>query len=204
VAQARPHFERAKSYAGSPPLLASALREGDELFCFETEPNTYASLTRALEGKRAIIRGEDGMAGLLAAAQRIVTSERDASATTRLFALVDPPWNKKEDWKTIPRATLEVLRAAPTTTLALWYPIKSYTRVIAMMDYFREQGVSGTALDLITTPLSLQRNRLNGSGMLLFNCPLPVIAACSEMATYIGAACATHKGFWEFKASVVC
>lgn len=198
VAQARPLFESAKSYAGSPALLASALREGDELICYETEPNTYASLTRALEGKRAIIRGEDGMTGLLEVAQHT------AGSSTRLFALVDPPWNKKEDWKTIPKATLEVLRAAPAAALALWYPIKSYTRVIGMMDYFREHGLSGTALDLITTPLSLQRNRLNGSGMLLFNCPLSVIATCSEMASYIGAACATHKGFWEFKASVVC
>jgi 23S rRNA (adenine2030-N6)-methyltransferase len=194
LAFCRPPLEESKCYRGSPPLLASFLRPQDALYCFETDPEAVASLTRALAGTTAHVRQEDGMKGLLKLA---------TETSTRLFALVDPPWNKKEDWKSIPSAIAESLKAAPQISLALWYPIKSYTRVTTMLAYFKSQGISATALDLITTPLTLQRNRLNGSGMLLINVSPSVLSACAEMAPTIGAACATHQGFWEFKASVI-
>ena len=197
ISYARQQFENGKRYAGSPALLSSFLGAKHTLTCYEIDPTANAVLTRSLAESSAKIQACDGLEGLLAEASST------GAASANLFALVDPPWNKKEDWRVVPSKLVKALKHTPTMTIALWYPIKSYTRVSTMLKYFKDESVKGVALDLITTPLTIQRNRLNGSGMLLVNAPITSITTCNEMAPWIGVACATHSGYWESRASAI-
>ena len=77
--------------------------------------------------------------------------------------------------------------------------MKSLTRPNAMIARFKEAGVSATVAELVTTPLEHQRQRLNGSGMVLVRPPAGVPAAIAAAATRIGAHCAVRPGVWSLR-----
>ena len=60
-------------------------------------------------------------------------------------------------------------------------------------------GVNGTLAELITTPLTQRRNRLNGSGLLLVRPPGGVLEALAAMAPALAERCATTPGAWSFR-----
>jgi 23S rRNA A2030 N6-methylase RlmJ len=60
-------------------------------------------------------------------------------------------------------------------------------------------GVPATIAELITTPLEHQRQRLNGSGVLLVRPPSGLTAAIAAAAPVIGERCATRTGTWSFR-----
>lgn len=177
-------------YPGSPLLIESQLREADSFHCFEIHPETCA-LLRNQVSQATKVSGHDGLSGLLRSANEAAASK------SRLFALVDPPWIKKEDWQSIPRTIVEAWKFHPQAVLALWYPIKSYTRVNAMLKFFETQKLPAAVLDLITTPLELQKNRLNGSGMLVVNAPADMLAEAARAGVTVGQACSTHGSYWS-------
>jgi 23S rRNA A2030 N6-methylase RlmJ len=81
----------------------------------------------------------------------------------------------------------------------LWYPVKSLTRPNAMLARLADAGVPGTIAELVTTPLDQQRNRLNGSGVLLVRPPAGAVETIAAAAPIVGAACATQSGRWSFR-----
>jgi 23S rRNA A2030 N6-methylase RlmJ len=90
------------------------------------------------------------------------------------------------------------VRGSARATFLLWYPVKSLTRPNAMIARLRAAGVAVTVAELITTPLSHQRQRLNGSGVLLVRPPAGVLEALAAAAPVVGARAATH-GSWSFR-----
>lgn len=189
-----PRISSERIYNGSPLLIESLLRPQDSLRCFEINADARAQLKLAASAKTEVLES-DGLAGLLAAARAA------ESAKTSLFALVDPPWVRKDDWQSIPRAVQEAWQICSAATLLLWYPIKSYTRVNAMVKSFQDARIPVAVLDLITTPLEQQKNRLNGSGLLLVNPPHLTLAEISRAGVCVGQACATFKSYWSLRIS---
>ena len=176
-------------YPGSALMTQAYLRAEDRASFYETDPETYGALTRRLaDDPRLSTFATDGLTAL--------TKHDGASA---LF-FVDPPYTRKEDWQVIPHALMSFCAAHPAASLALWYPIKSYTRPNAMLDRLAAGGVRGTVVELITTPIKLQHNRLNGSGMLLVNAPEVAISQSLAAAPLLGRLCATHTGHWTARA----
>ncbi|MBN8551145.1 MAG: 23S rRNA (adenine(2030)-N(6))-methyltransferase RlmJ [Deltaproteobacteria bacterium] len=186
----RPRFEKERYYPGSPLLIQPYLQPGDQLQCFETHEETCSALSRVVAGSTQVF-GTDGLAGLRS------VCEIEPKEGSQLFALIDPPWVRKEDWQAVPKALIESWKACPQAVLLLWYPIKSYTRINTMIKMFQESRVPAVVMDLLTTPLEHQRNRLNGSGLLLVNADEEVIAEVSQAATWIGRACATQGKYWS-------
>jgi 23S rRNA (adenine2030-N6)-methyltransferase len=185
------HDSKLRRYPGSPRLLERLRRPSDRVSCYELEPTPFSQLTSApFDGAIERVHG-DGLAALRA---------RCAEPTSGgLVGLIDPPWNVKADWRTIPGAVIDCLKATPTAVIAVWYPIKSYTRVNQMIRTIREAGLPYLVGDLITTPLELQRNRLNGSGIIVINPPSDLAPTLAAAAAVIGAACASHHGFFELR-----
>ena len=180
-----------RRYPGSPAFTRELLRPQDRLLLHELQPEDHATLARTLGADPRIeaISGD----GLAALPERLRTAPADAE----VVVLIDPPYTAKPDWHTIPDALLAAWRQRPTARLILWYPVKSYTRPNAMLQRLQAAGLPATTLELITTPLQLQRNRLNGSGMLMVNPPPGVLAAVAAAAPTLGLACATHAGAWS-------
>jgi 23S rRNA (adenine2030-N6)-methyltransferase len=186
----------ASVYPGSPLITLQALRKGDAATFYEIAPEAAARLARRLGATPGIcVRGDDGMAALAAFAP--------SGPDLQDVVFVDPPYTAKSDWVTIPRALVELRQRALGACIVLWYPIKSYTRPNALLETCDKAGVPALALDLVTTPLKLQRNRLNGSGMLLVGAPPTAASDALAAAAPLGALCATHGGYWTARATQV-
>ena len=176
-----------RRYPGSPWIVRNFLREGDRAVFCDTSETAVNGVRRVLEddARMTIVKG-DGFTSL-------------AEGREWSFVHVDPPWREKRDWEVIPQTIQREAVRLPEATFMMWYPIKSYTRVAAMIKRWRESGVAAVALDLITTPLEHQRNRLNGSGIILCNPPSGTVeAACGYGAT-LGKVGAIMNRRWELR-----
>jgi 23S rRNA (adenine2030-N6)-methyltransferase len=175
-------------YPGSPQLTLALLGRDDRASFFELERDTCDQLLTTVAGDpRAEVHLGDGLAAL----PEVL---RGAPADEELLVVIDPPYSLKEDWNTIPAALVAAHAQRPNTRFLLWYALKSYTRPNAMLQRLAKTELTGVTLELITTPLELQKNRLNGSGVLLVNAPEEVIVEASAAAPVLGRLCATHAG----------
>jgi 23S rRNA (adenine2030-N6)-methyltransferase len=179
-------------YPGSPALAARLLGPGDRLTLVERDDGTRERLAARLGADpRVTVAGGDGLAALPTAVR---------AAAGEAFALVDPPYSDRAEWDAVARALVAAHRAAPAARVLLWYPVKSLTRPNALLARLRGEGVPASVVELVTTPLELQRHRLNGSGLVLVNPPAGVVAEVLAAAEAIGQACATQDGRWSLRA----
>jgi 23S rRNA (adenine2030-N6)-methyltransferase len=181
---------RLQRYPGSPIILSALLRTEDTLTCCEIDPAAHADLAKTAEMYRFTARAGDGLSTLRSGAD-------SGEGNRHQLYLIDPPWNVKADWQTIPRAIIEGAAHSRSRCVALWYPIKSYTRVNAMIKELRAAGLHCLVGELITTPLDLRHNRLNGSGVCIVSPPPLLERALAPLGAEIGGACATHRGYYE-------
>jgi 23S rRNA (adenine2030-N6)-methyltransferase len=183
---------RPESYPGSPLLAHAVLRGSGKLRLWEQDQETAEQLRAAFAGDGDVaVTVEDGLPALLPAV-------RDAEASGRhVVALVDPPFTQKPDWITVPDALIAAANATQHATLLLWYPLKSLTRPNAMIARLKAAGVSATVAELVTTPLEHQRQRLNGSGMILVRPPDGALEIIAAAAPVLGGRCATRPGVWS-------
>jgi 23S rRNA (adenine2030-N6)-methyltransferase len=184
----RPGATRPERYPGS-PLIAHALLPQARLILHELQGMSAHVLRRALgEAARAEVVEQDGFAALPAA-----LSQAGGGAAV---ALVDPPYAQKSEWDQAARALCAARAAAPDAALLLWYPIKALTRPRALLAQLARLGVHGTAVELITTPLRLKRDRLSGSGVLLVGAPRSAVEELCAALPRLGPPLATH-GEWS-------
>jgi len=188
--------DKLTAYPGS-PLFASAVLGVDATLTF------YESDTRACERLRSALRGDartravcaDGLAAL----PDLVRAAESETTGDAVVVLIDPPYTEKADWVTVPDAMIAAAEASARACLLLWYPVKSLTRPNAMIARLEAAGVHATLLELITTPLTHQRQRLNGSGMIIVRPPAAVVESVAAAAAALGPQCATRIGAWSFR-----
>jgi 23S rRNA (adenine2030-N6)-methyltransferase len=179
-------------YPGSPSIARAVLGDAADLVLWERDPRACEALRRHL-GDDAHVRltCDDGLAAL---ADAVRSAERGAGP---VVALLDPPYGQKADWTAVPDALARAAAASTRACFVLWYPVKSLTRPNAMLARLAAAGVAGGIVEVVTTPLDQQRNRLNGSGVLLVRPPSGAVEALAAAAAAIGEACATTPGRWS-------
>ena len=101
-------------YPGSPLLAAGALRRGDKLVAGEMRPEEAARLRKALADRPAEVVTGDGF-GLAA---------RRAKPGQRLLALIDPPFERPDDYARSAEAVAAVLARDRAASLLVWLPLK--------------------------------------------------------------------------------
>jgi len=181
-----------RRYPGSPEIILKQLDAEDRAELWEIEPTIAAALRTLAHPPRAEVHLGDGLASL-------VPTLGGLASDAEVVVHIDPPYGQKSDWLTIPQTLVEAWQARPRTRFLLWYPIKSYTRPNAMLKRLETTGMPLTTLELITTPLEWQRNRLNGSGMLLVNPPDGLVSEALAATPLLGRACATHAERWSVR-----
>jgi 23S rRNA (adenine2030-N6)-methyltransferase len=187
---------RPERYPGSPRIARAVLGPDADLVLAERDPAACERLRTALGADAATrITCGDGLA-MLPDAVRDAETRGD-----RVVAVVDPPFTQKPDWIAIPDALIAAAAASTRATLVLWYPVKSLTRPNAMIARFKAAGVSATVAELVTTPLEHQRQRLNGSGVVVIRPPAGSVAAMAAAAPELGVRCATRAGVWSLRLS---
>jgi len=102
-------------YPGSPCFALSLLRAQDRLTLAELHPREFEQLEQiSRQGKRVVFRNEDGIKEMNAALPPL---ER------RGLTFVDPSYEIKDEYKTIPRALHAANTRFSTGVYCLWYPI---------------------------------------------------------------------------------
>ncbi|WP_299551756.1 23S rRNA (adenine(2030)-N(6))-methyltransferase RlmJ [uncultured Tateyamaria sp.] len=101
-----------KVYPGSPLIASQILRDTDTLTIAELHPNEHNALELALP--KATVRRADGFA--MAHSMLPPTPRRG-------LMLIDPSFEVKEDYATIPGHIKKYVRAWNVGIIALWYPI---------------------------------------------------------------------------------
>ena len=179
-------------YPGSPLLIAPALRASDRYLACEIRPDDGAALKGALKGVRgAEVRLADGWSVAVAEA-------RAGGRARRLFVLIDPPFERGDDYASIVATVGAVLDAAPGACLAIWVPIKDLATFDAFLgeleDVAQDAGhgrapllVSEVRLRPLADPM-----KMNGCAMLVLGAPpgaeAPARAAADWIAARLGEA----------------
>jgi 23S rRNA (adenine2030-N6)-methyltransferase len=153
-------------YPGSPLIVKALLRPQDRLIACELEPRAAASLKTALRGEaRAKVLLLDGWMGLSA---NVPPKER------RGLVLIDPPYEKTDDFDRLSMAFAQAHRKWPTGLYLLWYPIKAREAADALARRLRRLG----AAKIMRAELLVGEPRsdmgLVGSGLIVANPPYPL------------------------------
>jgi 23S rRNA (adenine2030-N6)-methyltransferase len=178
-------------YPGSPVLIADALGEGGRYVGFELNPPVRAMLAQALAGRtNAEAREGDGYAAVVPVA-----------ATARgPLVLIDPPFEKPDDYVRSAETALAVVRRDPTATVAIWTPLKD----LETFDGFirRLQGKAGPTLVAearlrpLTNPM-----KMNGCALVIVNPPAGAEAAANAVCGWVAGALGETGGkaeVWTF------
>ncbi len=165
-------------YPGSPLLVAKALRNGDRYFACELREDDCATLAETLQPfANAVALNTDGYA---AAVERI-------PAKGRAFVLIDPPFERGDDYAQIARAAGAVRTKNAEATTAVWVPLKD----LETLDRFLRE-----LEDAAETPLLVAESRLrplnnpmkmNGCAMVMVGAPEAVIEPAAVICDWVAA-----------------
>lgn len=173
------------AYPGSPLLTLGALGRNDRLVAYERDPDAVKGLREALGGDpRVQVTEGDGWA----------SPELDGEAG---LVLIDPPYVEKDDWTRVVDV-VKRLRIKRHHAL-VWYPIKRLSRPNLLLSRLREEGVPYVAVELLVTPLDLEKRTLCGSGVILIDVPRSVAIELHAAAPVVGGSLATHDGRWSVR-----
>ncbi|QQS13133.1 MAG: 23S rRNA (adenine(2030)-N(6))-methyltransferase RlmJ [Rhodospirillales bacterium] len=163
-------------YPGSPRRTRQALRPGDRCVLCETHPADSVALRREFAGDRAVeVRPADGYATLKSL---LPPPERRAAV------LIDPPFEKTDEFDRLGRALAQALKRFATGVYAVWYPVKDEAAVAAFLE-----GVASVAEKALTLELRvvdpLPGEGLAACGLLVVNPPWTFDAAMAEALPWL-------------------
>lgn len=162
----------AQAYPGSPLLALLMLRDGDVAHLAELHPQEHAALVAALGDFGPHIRQQDGLAMALA-----VTPP----TPRRGLMLIDPAYEVKADYDTVPRTMEAVHRKWNVGVLMLWYPILTSGAHLPMLDRLTA-AFPGALRHEIRFPPARDGHRMVGSGLFVVNPPWGLDKALADVA----------------------
>jgi len=176
---------------GSPLVALSALGADDRAIVVERDTETARLLSDSLRhDARVFVRADDGV--------RWLDEGLPGLATDRpVVALVDPPFVEKREWTDVPRALVSAHRRRDRLVSLLWYPVKSHTRPNALLALLENEGVPGFAVELVTAPLAVKKNRLAGSGLVVLGADRALAEPLGALMGALGPRLALHDGFFS-------
>jgi 23S rRNA (adenine2030-N6)-methyltransferase len=151
-----------QAYAGSPLLAATILREGDRMHLAELHPQEYAALEFAMSPYGARVYRQDGFA----MAQAICPPE-----PRRGLLLIDPSYEVKTDYETIPTQIAKLHRKWNVGIICLWYPILTSGAHAPMLAALERQGLPGALRHEVRFPPARPGHGMMGSGLFIVNAP---------------------------------
>jgi 23S rRNA (adenine2030-N6)-methyltransferase len=158
------HIKRADgNYPGSPLLAASLARPVDRLVFCERHPGEYRTLEASCRSSAAVIRAVEGD-GFAAVKYTL------PPPTRRGAVLIDPSYERDEDWTAVIDAVTEGLRRFATGTIMIWYPRltgRDNSRFVRTLESLAPKAWLHAILDVAT---AAQRS-FYGSGLFVINPP---------------------------------
>ncbi len=149
------------AYPGSPYLASHLLRKGDRLHLAELHPQEFAALSQVMTHK-AKCHPQDGFE----MAHKVCPPE-----PRRGLLLIDPSYEVKSDYETIPAQILKLHRKWNIGVIALWYPILEGGAHMPMLGGLERASLPGTLRHEIRFPPVRDGHRMIGSGLFVINTP---------------------------------
>lgn len=150
------------AYAGSPLLAAMMLRDMDSLHLAELHPAEHIALRAAMRAHRPKTYKQDGFE--MAQAVCPPTPRRG-------LMLIDPSYEIKTDYATIPAQIAKLHRKWNVGVIALWYPVLTSGAHVPMITALKDQNLPGVLHHEIAFPPVRENHRMTGSGMFILNAP---------------------------------
>ena len=166
-------------YPGSPLLMARALRPGDAYRGFELREEVKGLLDEALaDFPNATAAVGDGYDALIPALR----------GATNPIVLIDPPYERGDDYQRAADAAIAVRRADPSAVVAVWTPLKDMETFDGFLRRLAPAGpalVAEARLRPLTNPM-----KMNGCSMVILGASPAIEAAakdvCGWVATTLG------------------
>jgi len=167
-------------YPGSPSLIAARLRRGDRYIACELREDDHALLAGALApfaGATAV--RADGYA----------TAEASVPAKGPVLVLIDPPFERADDYARTATTLAAVLARNPGACVAVWLPLKDLETFDAFLRRVEPFApgllVAEARLKPLTDPMTM-----NGCAMVIAGAPAgveaPLRAACDWVVSRLG------------------
>ena len=168
-------------YPGSPSLIAGRLRKGDRYVACEIREDDAELLRQTLTPfPGAKVLQSDGFEA----------AQREAGKGGRLFVLIDPPFERADDYARIAGTLTSALMLDPDACIAIWLPLKDLETLDAFLRDL-EDAVTGRILiaEARVRPLT-NPMKMNGCALALVGGPdlqAPIAAICGWVAESFGA-----------------
>lgn len=161
------------AYPGSPLIAAEMLRPGDQMMVAELHPQESAALAKALLPYPALHRRTDGLAMAMA-----VTPPDPR----RGMMLIDPSYEVKEDYATLPRLIGQIHRKWNVGVIALWYPILADGRHRGMLAELEGLSAPKALRHEVRFPPAREGHGMVGSGLYTINLPYGTEAEAARLS----------------------
>lgn len=168
--------DQVRFYPGSPLLVARALRPGDRYLGYELNPPIVELLQAALEP----YAGASGLAG-----DGYALALEDARRAHAPLVLIDPPFERPDDYVRAAETAQAIVKADPGARLAIWTPIKDMETFDGFLR--RLAGLKVLACEARLRPLT-NPMKMNGCAMVLVNPPAGAEAAGQEVCGWVAGA----------------
>lgn len=172
-----------RRYPGSPWLIAESLRPGDRYIACELRDEEHAALRATLQERGPAVRtlNADGYAAAVA----------ETPATGRVLVLIDPPFERADDYARIVGTVAALRRKNPAAQALVWLPIKDLETLDSFLrDLEDEVSAPMLVAEARVKPLS-DPMKMNGCALVLLDGPdlaQPFAAICGWVAQALGAA----------------
>lgn len=152
-----------KYYPGSPVIVEKLLRKMDRMVLSELHQRDCESLNELfLKNKRVTVYHQDGYQTLKASLPPL---------EKRGLVLIDPPFEQQDEFNQIILGLKNALQRWATGIYAVWYPIKEQKLNHVFFNKLQQLPIKNCLkLELTVLPDDVP-HRLNGSGIIIINCP---------------------------------
>lgn len=164
----------ATAYPGSPLIAALGLRDGDRATVAELHPQEYAALTDVMLPYPVTCRQMDG------AAMALALTPPDPR---RGLMLIDPSYEVKSDYATIPKLVADVHRKWNVGVIVLWYPILVDHRHKPMMEMLTAADFPKALRHEVRFPPARDGHGMIGSGLFILNTPYGLEAEAARISS---------------------
>ena len=150
-------------YPGSPVLIADRLRRDDEYIGAELRSDDFAALSQALAKSRGHARAahNDGFEVL----------RNRVNDARRLFVLIDPPFERPDDYARIIEVVEPVLARSRLATVLIWLPLKDLETFDSFLRGLEAlEPPSALAVEVRLNPLT-DPMKMNGCALVILSPP---------------------------------
>ena len=149
------------AYPGSPMVAAHVLRQSDPLFLSELHPQEFGHLRENMKPHAAICQQRDGWE---------MAQSQCPPDPRRGLLLIDPSFEIKSDYETLPETLRKLHRKWSVGVIALWYPILTDGPHVHMINALKAAHPEAFSHE-VRFPPAREGHRMVGSGMFVINPP---------------------------------